>query len=392
MSHRYRVVLIMLLIGACGIVPAVFIWPPVPPEEHFRQAMAALERHDLETVAVKVKILRDHPGFETHVNLLHGAYRLRRGNPEAALRELSARRPDGELRAPVLLHVVESFYQLGKLAEAEMIARQLEQEQPENTDAHRWLAAIYYDLGALNSAIKELGVVTTLAPNDFQPRHLLGLIYFDSDKYAEATKHYRKALALEPSPKQRRQIIHNLAQALVKTREYQAALDVLEQASVDAFLLALKSQCQWGLGEHGRARQTLKQAEVLDPDERLVLLLKARIEIEADNPQAAVEPLQRHLDRDPHDFECRYQLALSYRSLGQSERYKTEIARMQESKELRRQLSDFGEQAVDRPRDAKIRDRVADVCDKLGKHRLAQTYRQAASACRRATGIAEVGQ
>ena len=396
MLHQRRVFLVVLPVATLGIVLGVFVRTPnrVRPEQRFRQAMAALETRDHETVLRAVKVLRQEPGFETHVNLLLGASLLHTGNPAAALQRLSARRPEGELRAPVLLLVAESFYGLGQLTEAEMIVRQLEQEQPENVDAHRWLASIYYDLGALNSAIKELGIVVTLDPQDYKPRHLLGQIYFQlgETKYAEATKHYRRALALGPPPEQRREINYNLARALVKTRAYEAALELLKETSANALVLALKSQCHWGLGEHARAREILKQAEELDPDERLVLLLKARIEIEADNPEAAIPPLTRRLEHDPHDFECRYRLALSYRSLGQFDRYETEIARMKESRQLRRQLTDLGQQAVSRPRDAEIRHRVAEICEKLGRPKLAETYRRAADSCRRAADIAEPGR
>ena len=382
---------LLLPVAALGIVLGVIFRPKsvLSPEERFRQAMAALEARDLKSVARTIKVLRREPGFETHVNLLLGASLLQTGSAEAALKRLSARRPEGELRAPVLLLVAEAFYGLGRLTETELIARQLEHEQPDNVDAHRWLAAVYYDLGALNSAIKELGVVITLDPQDYQPRHLLGLIYFDSDNYADATKHYYKALELGPPPVKRREIIDDLAKVLVKLRAYRDALELLEQASLDAMLLALKSQCHWALGEHDLAIQILKQAEELDPDERQVLLLKGSIETEADNAEAAISPFTRHLKRDPHDFECRYRLALAYRSLGRIDRYETEIARMQESKELREQLTELGQQAADQPRNAEIRDRIADICEKLGKHELAETYRTAADSCRRIEDFTE---
>jgi hypothetical protein len=59
------------------------------------------------------------------------------------------------------------------------------------------------------------------------------------------------------------------------------------------------------------------------------------------------------------------------------------MKRMRQSQALRRRLTDLSDQAVLRPRDAQVRDELADVCEQLAKPELARLYRQAADACRR---------
>lgn len=382
----YRIILIPMS-AALGLALALWFRDQIPAEEHFRQGLSALERGDMEMLGAAIEALQHAPEFQPHVRVLRGGRMLREGNPSGALQLLFAHRPEGEIRAPALLLAVECFYRQGQLAEAEAVVRQLIQEQPRSANAHRWLAVIHYDLGATNAAIKELAFVMTLVPDDYRPRHLLGVIYSDFEKYAEAAKHYRKALECDPPSPQRQEIIRNLAQALVKVRQYDEALEVLRGVPEDAVLLALESECHWGLARLDRARQSLERARKLDAVERLVLLLTARIELETGNPAAAIAALKRHLERDPHDFEGRYRLALAYRQLGRLKEYEIEIARMQQSQRLRRQLSELSDLAVDRPRDADIRDQIAAVCETLGKDKLAAVYRRAANSCRRAAGL-----
>ena len=357
------------------------------PAEQFREALAALDRSDFGTVARTISSLERRPAFVGHVHLLRGGLLVRRGEPAAALEELTARRPEGEIRAPGLLFFCEALHQLGHLAAAEDVARQLIEEQPENADAHRWLAAIYYDLAANNAAIAELGIVVTLRPEDYRPRHLLGVIYFDFEKFSEAARHYRKALDLNPPPATRAAIVQHLVRAMVRSREYEAALQVLEDESGfpldDPWLLALASECHWALGRRDEAQRLLEMAQERNPDERAVLLLKARVQMETGDPEAAIAPLVRHLDHDRHDFECRYRLALSYQRLGRSKDYERESARMLASQQLRKELSESSDQAVEEPRNAEVRDRIAEICDRLDKPELAEIYRQAARECRR---------
>ena len=98
--------------------------------------------------------------------------------------------------------------------------------------------------------------------------------------------------------------------------------------------------------------------------------------------ETVIAPLRRILQQAPHGFQARYQLAQVYRRLGRVDESKAEIRTMQESKKLRRQLTDLNEEAITNPRDAGVRDQLAEVCRKLGKERLAEMWARAADACR----------
>jgi tetratricopeptide (TPR) repeat protein len=357
-------------------------------EKQYQRALLALETGDLRAVATAVRRLESVPQFEERARYLRAACLTRRGNRDQALAELAEAPQTRELLVPMLLLVAEAQYREGRLAEAESAARRALEEEPDNVDAHRWLASVLYDLGANQAAVVELSAITRLAPHDFSPHHLLATIEFDSERFQEAASEYRAALERKPPAAMRLELVRGLATALVAHREYAAALQTLETEqnrmalSQDAICLALEAECRWNLGQHDQAQNLLEQAALIDDHELRLLQVRSRILVESGQPAGAVPLLEELLQKDPHDFESRYRLALAFRKLNDAARADEEMRRMRESQALRRKLSDLSDQAVSRPRDARVRDELAAVCEKLAKPELAKLYRQAAEACR----------
>ena len=376
------------LIAPLGVIVAVALGGGIAwhcrsrPEEQFAQALVALKNGDLDRVSEIQRVLKDKPPFREHARLLRGAVFLRNGKHRLAIAELESVVPSGILREPALELTGECLYGMGRLAEAEPLMRQLLAENPDHADAHRWLGAIYYNLGANNLAIAELKIVIRLAPQDYMPHRLIGLMNFDFEQHSQAIEHYRKALALSPPRAVRKVIVRELAKSLVSKRDYKTALSVLADTKPDAYTLSLQGECYWSLGNSELAFEVLKKAVALNPDERAIFFLKARILIGDGRHQEAIAPLKRVLRRNPLYSECRYQLALVYRQLGRSKDYERELARWKASKKLWERLTELNIQAIRSPGDASVRDDLAEICNKLGKHKLSTMWRQAAEACR----------
>jgi predicted Zn-dependent protease len=174
-----------------------------------------------------------------------------------------------------------------------------------------------------------------------------------------------------------------LGQALQNLNEYAAALDCLEAAEVDAKVLAVMAGAQWGLGQREEAEQLLKRSIALEPAEPVALLLIAKIALEDGKPGEALEPLQRLLERDPHDYSPRYQLSRAYQRLGDTKAAAVELDRMNASKLMFRKLGELYVKTMERTRDAGVREELAEICDKLDRHELAQLWRRSAEYCRR---------
>jgi tetratricopeptide (TPR) repeat protein len=366
----------------CAVAVALTAWHASRPEVAFRQAIAALADGDLVVVRDTAERLRQVTGFEPHVHLLRGALLLRTGDAQTAISEFALTQPEGELRAPAFLLTAECLYQLGRLAESENLLKQLATESPENSDAHRWLGAIYFDLGAMDSAVTELEELARLEPNDFAPHRMLAIIYFDFEKDTEAIRHLRRALTCDPPQDIDVEMRHTLSHALTRQRNYTEALTELKQLPPTAANLALAAECHWELGVRDTAEEQLTAAKASNPDEQLVLRIEAKVLTEKKQTDAVLRPLRRLLEIDPHDFRTHYQLAQILRRLGQTEEADAQLERMEESKRLKEDFHKLNIEAIQKPRDADVRDNLAQACRTLGKPELAEMWEQAAEACR----------
>src|SRR5204863_9769317 len=115
-------------------------------------------------------------------------------------------------------------YHAGALIQARNCLQTLAEEQPHLPEPHRWLAAIHYDLGAMNDALGALDQLIRLRPDDFSPHHLLGQIFLDQERFAEAMLHHRQALKSGPPGNRIAEISLDLTRALVRQRSYAEAL------------------------------------------------------------------------------------------------------------------------------------------------------------------------
>lgn len=387
MSRTRTVSLTLLVLIAVGSLVALSL--QTRSEAVFRQGLAAIETRDQATLLETIRVLQDRGGYESHVHLLRGAYLLRQDNAAAALQSFHSVVPEGELRRPALELTGECLFQLQQLPLAAAQYQELLRTDPASTDAHRWLGQIFYNLGAFQAAATHLQKLVELEPENYLAYALMGHMAFDFEDYQVSVENYRKALALERPgaiPEAiHQEVIQNLAQSLIGQNNYPAALETLKSADQDpALVLALQADCQRGLGKTDEARRLLDLALQRDPLQRKAVLLQVSMALDDQQTESAIAPLQRVLAQDPHDTACRYQLAQAWARLQQDEKYKQEIALHKESQRLKTLLTELNLEANRDPQDDQLRDRLADVCDKLGKQDLAVMWRQAAAACRQA--------
>ena len=358
------------------------------PHQVFRDSLAAVASHDHDTVLKGIQTLENHPEFDSHVALLRGAYQLRRGRPGGAMRSFEMVQPTGELRKPALELTGECLFLLEQLPLAAAQFQELLKDNPNSANAHRWLGQIFYNLGAFDTAMAHLNKLIELEPDDYLAHALIGHMAFDFEDFQLAVENYRKALALDPSesipPEVHQEILRNLGRSLIGQNNLTDALKILDTADPDhALVLALKADCHRGLGNTEKARTLLKQSLGRDPHERVAVLLQVDMAIDQQQTEAVIAPLTDLLSKDPHDTACRYQLAQAWQRLGQPDKYKQEMARHDKSQKLKQELTEKNLEANRAPDNAEVRDRLADLCDALGKPDLASMWRRAAAACRR---------
>jgi tetratricopeptide (TPR) repeat protein len=217
-------------------------------------------------------IKRDKRSVE--VRFLRGLYLIRSGSPQASLVTLRDAARVESLRPRAALAAAQAYYDLGQFQAVQQVLNDVLQQQPENIDAHRLLAALNYDLGINPRAIHHLEAVARLDPQDPRPHRLIGLMRKDFQDYPAAVEAYRIALARNPQPALAAEIRLELAQSLISQREYAAALEALTADDQSPDALTVRLQCFDSLNRRGEAAAIVKAAHALTaPPAELCLAL-----------------------------------------------------------------------------------------------------------------------
>ena len=374
--------LTVLVCLSAAIAIGASLWWPTSPDEEFRRGQVALARGEWVAVSQHIKRLRQSPAHANQVRLLRGGLLLRIGDAREAIAELSRARADGKLQEQALLLLCEARYQLKQWLEAAQLAQELMRVHSDHPEAHRWLGAIYFDLGAFAQSEMHLKELARLMPSDYSPHRLLGVIHKDFERYQEAIHDFQQALQRNPTPAVALQIRLDLSKAQAKNNDYEAALKTLDVSwpagSVEH--RPLEIECLWSINCKDEAKQKLQKALADRPDDPDVLWQVVRIALDEGRTQDALRPLQEIVKADPFNHQMLYDLALVYRRLGQEAEADLLLERSNMARALLQQLVELNQRVIDDPSNAKLRDELASVCDQLGKKQLAAIWRDAAQA------------
>ncbi|MFM8580784.1 MAG: tetratricopeptide repeat protein, partial [Planctomycetaceae bacterium] len=291
----------------------------------------------------------------------------------------------------MMLWSAECLRRLGRLGDAEQLLKQLVIELPDDAEVHRRLGSVYHSLGAMDFALAAWRNTTRLDPEDYLAYRMLGLVLSaDYANYTSAIEQYRLALSKQVPASEDGPLRIELAQCLIEQRDYVAALEVLENVPEASRILVMRAECEWSTGELDRARELLARAEELQPRNSTGRILRARMLLDEGQREEAIALYREILEREPHDFQTRYQLALAYQANGDTEAYERELSHYQESEKKRAELFEMYRVAMKDPADAQIRDRIAAICQELGQDSLAETWRAAAENARALLGGSQV--
>src|SRR5207253_736369 len=99
-----------------------------------------------------------------------------------------------------------------------------------------------------------------------------------------------------------------------------------------------------------------------------LLRLRGQVLLDDDDPKAATVPLERAVAIDRHEVGSRHLLAQAYESLGRkAEAAEQRRLLLRDQAELEK-ISELSTQAIDKPWDAALRHRLAEVCERLDKY------------------------
>jgi len=307
----------------------------------------------------------------------------------AALDSFNKIRDQGAIRLEAATRIGQTCIYLKRPAEAEHALKFVLSQQPDNVEAHRGLAVLYYDQGAMSLTLAHLEKVAELDPQDGRPLRHMGFIYKDLEQYDKAVTCYEEALQRNLPGHNREQdpaTVHmELAECLVKLARYTDASAVLQHCEPwpgdEATVAALRGECEFGMGQIDKARARLDEALEAHSDSQELIHIRAKILIQDNDLKRAAELLERALRMDQHDYVSRYLLQQTYAKLGLKAEAAEQERRLEQTKKDIEELAKLNREVLDNPWNRDKRLRLAEACDRLDKADLAAMWRQAAAAC-----------
>ncbi len=138
-------------------------------------------------------------------------------------------------------------------------ARALE-VNPQDVEAMRGMAAVRHREQKIDEAEALLQKAVDLQPGNWYTIDALGLLYFETGRYADAVEAYRQVVFLDP---ENWLGLGNLGSALMMTGDFDAALDPLNKSlgiERDAYFLSNLGLIYYYMGEYDRSAATHREA------------------------------------------------------------------------------------------------------------------------------------
>lgn len=373
-----------LVFAAVRIAP-IYLTPPTAAAESeslavkdWQQAMQDLDEHNSAAARSFLNATMGQTSQQSRRSLLQGRLFLEEGKLFAARQTLAESLADAQLHIEANYWSGAASYAIGDTIAAEQYWLEVLQAAANHTDTHRSLAMIYYDRGAIDHAVQHLNEVARLAPADARPYRLLGLIHKDYERYGEAATFYRQALARELTATTRQQVNIELAEALIKTRSYQDALDTLQTVPASPDIQVLQAECMIGLGNSAPAAELLDQVLKQQPEHFSALSERAGVYLEQQQYDSAIELLQRAIQLKPADYLATFRLAQSLRAAGKTLEAEQAAQRANDIKTKRERFSKLHQDATARPQDAQVRIELGELAADLDMPELSVTWYRAA--------------
>lgn len=367
----------VVVLAACA--GAVW-WKSTGPEVGYQRGRKALISGDREVVTRESNRLLGLPEYEPQGALLKGLLLARVGKLDEAIPWLGKATEREELAVEASTVAAQCFYMTGRYLEAIDAAHAALEQDATCLDARRWLAAAYYDLGALSHAISELERISAEAPTDARADRLLGLIAKDGEQYLRAIGHYQESLRRDGQQPDRESILLELAESQVKSGKFADALVTLKDCRQSAASLTWEAECRSNLGETAAAHARFDEALELDPAYFPAKLAQGKLLLDSGKTEEAVGVLQAAIELQPQHSQAHFQLSQALRRLGKIDQADTELRRMGEIQAMEREFTDLHEEAAKKPDDADIRFRTGELARQLGKSKLAEVWFRAALA------------
>jgi tetratricopeptide (TPR) repeat protein len=350
------------------------------PDASYRRGRLAVEAVDRDVVLKESARLIETDGYRHKGFLLRGLILARIRRFDEAIPWLEKASMSEPLTIEASTVAARCVYSTGHYVEAVNAANAALMLDDNATEARRWLAAAYYDLGAISQTVVELERISKDAPTDPRPERLLGLIAKDGEQYPMAIGHYEESLKRDAQQSERQNVLVELAESQIKQGQFKEALVTLEKCTGSAIVSTWMADCLSSLGKFEAAHDRLREALEAEPKYFPAKLSQGKLYLDNGQVEEAIQALKQAIEWEPQSSQAHFQLSQALRQLGRAEEADAELHTMREIQKLEREFTDLHDAASNRPADADVRYRIGELAQLLGKPKLPAVWYRAALA------------
>jgi len=281
----------MVVFGVFVVTTLVRKAIPEDPQTYVQEGMAALEIGDVPMIERSAQKLKEFPELAAEQKLLEGMLYLGKSRPLLAIPLFQEASKDDAVRIKALTQLGNAYMRSRQRLECIAAFESVLQED-ENTDEARLnLAYVLKDMISWDDARKHL---TILVERKFRPgivNQLLGNIYTDMGKLAEAATAYEASLAADPDNPSNSATMSSLIMTRMELgnlegiEEYLPGVDSAGvRESARALILAAQDQTE-------QAFSALEQALVENPNDATANLTYGKLMVASGSKEKAIEAL-----------------------------------------------------------------------------------------------------
>ncbi len=353
-----------------------------PPQldDFIASGRLAYAQQDIPGLSTEIERLKNEAAPQACVQLLEALKLSLEQDTGGALNALHAIADNPLVRPAALAYAGELLFKRQDMQNAEGVLKAALIADPNQVDPHRYLAAYYYDVGAMDNALLHLEHVARLEPKDARPWRMRGMILSDFERHPEAIEAYAEALSRDLKPHVAQEVHGELAASLLAARQPDEALNHLAQCDSTPAIESMRAECQLSLGNYPAAEESLSKALNLDPNHAGSLMIKATLAREQGNLELAESTLQQAVQHHPFEFDFRAQYMSVLAALGKKEEAEIQRQELERLQELRATFTELHHQSMEDPSSSEIRFQLGQTAEQLGKFEMALSWYQAALA------------
>lgn len=231
------------------------------------------------------------------------------------------------------LQVNDVTQALAAFASAVKLSPQLATEHAEevNTLAQKGLemGRAAFDAGDLDAAAQTVSAVTTLLPDDAKARFLLGNVYNQANRFAEAIEQYQTVLNLDPDSSSAHTnigvVYYKMGDLEMAIQEYEAAL-LIEPDDAETHYLLGAAYVQMEQLEQGMAE--FEAALALNDQLAPAYIGQGNVYLLQGDPELALKALERATALSPNSPEAYFALGQVHIQLGNVAEAKAALERV----------------------------------------------------------------